>query len=213
MSMTQPSPNPISFFTQASGGHPEPLTPEQLSQITHARARYKKVQRATSVAAIDAWSTAIFAGLSLLISAISFSFPGILVGMGMAVVSYNSFRGLKMMRKLDPAAARVLGQNQLFLGSVLFLYAAWNLFLLLIHKADLGISTEMRSQLNDVGGDWVIGLYRYIYYAVYGGLVAFAIIVQGLTALYYFSRKKCIDEYLERTAEWVLQMQKMGFKL
>jgi hypothetical protein len=218
--MDQPPSNPIAYFsggaagasTGGAGSHPDPLTPEQLSQITHARARYRKVNRAIRVATGDAWTTAIFAGISLLGSVFFFSIPGILVGLGMAVISYNSFRGLRAIRSLDASGARLLAKNQLLFGTILFLYAAWNIYLLWSGHANSGNDDPIASELSDAGYD-AAGLERYIGFAVYFGVAAFALIGQSLTALYYFSRQKYIQEYLSRTAEWVLQMQKMGFKL
>jgi hypothetical protein len=216
--MDQPPQNPIAYFAGISGGgavdsHPEPLTPEQLSQITHARARYKKVNRAISVASADAWTTAIFAGISLLGSAMDRSIPGILLGLGMAAVSYNSFRGLKAIRDLNPGGAVLLAKNQLFLGGLLFLYAGWNILMIMTGKFDLGISGSTADELNDAGYGSIVSYLPYMYYALYGGLIAFAVIGQSCTAFYYSTRTKYIEEYVSRTAEWVLQIQKMGFKL
>jgi hypothetical protein len=120
---------------------------------------------------------------------------------------------LKAIRELNPGGAVLLAKNQLLLGSLLFLYGAWNVFMIMIGKFDLGISGSMSDELNEAGYGSLLAYLPYMYYALYGGLMAFAIIGQGLTALYYFTRKKYIDEYLARTAEWVLQTQKMGFKL
>ena len=211
--MTQQSHNPLAYFTSATGGHPEPLTPEQLSQITHARHRYKKVHRAINVAKFDAWTTAIFAGLSLLFSAIGFSIPGILLGLGMAAVSYNSFRGMRRLEELDASGTELLGKNQWFLGGLLFIYAAWNLYLIHAGKMDTDLSPDTKQQLAELGGQWINDLMQECYYLVYGALAVFAIVAQGLTSLYYFSRAKFIAEYLDHTAEWILKMQKMGFRL
>lgn len=217
--------NPVAYFAGTSpAGHPEPFTPEQLSQITHARSRYKKVRRAIAVAASDAWTTAFFAAVSLLGSLLFFSVPGILLGVGMALVSFNSFRGLHAIRRLEPGGATLLGKNQLFLGLCLFLYAAWNLLLIAAGKthfnlsslgstADLSAAGLSSSDLDSLGLGDQSNLIKMIEYGLYGGVAAFAIVVQGLTALYYFSRRKFIAEYLGRTANWVLEMQKMGFKL
>ncbi|HWB53577.1 MAG TPA: hypothetical protein VG722_05270 [Tepidisphaeraceae bacterium] len=207
------SPTFPGFATLPAGQPPDPLTPEQLSQITHARTRYRKVGRAITVASTDAWTTAIFAGISVLGSLIGFSIPGILLGLAMGVVSYNSFRGFHLLQKLDPDGAKLLGRNQLLLGAILILYAVWNLGLIFFGKADLGISGATSDQLNQLGADWVTNLIQYCYYILYGGIIAFALIVQSLTALYYYSRGKYVQEYLAHTANWVLQMQKTGFKL
>ena len=131
----------------------------------------------------------------------------------MAVVSYNSFRGLRAIRGLNSGGAKLLAKNQLLLGTILLLYAGWNLYLLATGKFDLGISGTTGDEINEAGlGSW-LSLAADAYYLLYIGLAVFALVGQGLTAFYYITRKKYIEEYLSRTAEWVLQMQKMGFRL
>ncbi|HEY4330192.1 MAG TPA: hypothetical protein VGN88_10690, partial [Phycisphaerae bacterium] len=43
---------------------------------------------------------------------------------------------------------------------------------------------------------------------VYGTLIIGTIIAQGLEALYYSSRKKYLDAYLDQTPEWIVELQK-----
>lgn len=211
--MSNPA-SPIPPFPPGpSGGPVEALTPEQLSEITHARHRYRKVRRAISVATFDAWTTAIFAAITLLGSLMGFSWSGILLGLGMSVVAFNSFRGMRLLEKADPAGARVLGRNQFLLAAVLLIYALWNLLLLKSGHYDLGVSKSMNAELQQAGYGSLINLGPLVYSAMYVGLAAFAILIQPLTALYYFSRRHCVEEYLQKTAPWVLQMQRGGFRL
>jgi hypothetical protein len=212
--MSQSPQNPVEYFTGRDPlGHPEPLTPEQLSQITHARARYKKVRRAISVAAADAWTTGFFAAISLLGSLMDRGVAGLLFGFGMAWVSYNSFRGLKALRENNPNGATLLAKNQLLCGLMLILYSLWCIYLIWMKKFDLGLTPDSTGELSEAGFGWIVDYLAYCYYGLYAAIILFALVAQSLTAWYYQSRRKYVEEYLSRTAEWVLQMQKMGFKL
>jgi hypothetical protein len=215
--MNQPNPPHIpSYFApssvQPAVGQGAPLTPEQIAEIARARELYRKVRRATGVATFDAWATATFAGLTLLVTLMSFSLTGLLVGAGMAVVAWNGFRGLKMLKALDPEGARVLGWNQILLGSVLFLYAAWNL-VAIATGAPGSMFGSLKDQLEGLDTTQIESVVRSIAYLVYGSLALFAIIAQGLTSLYYFSRGRYVRDYVEKSAGWVLQMQRAGFSL
>src|SRR5439155_20609339 len=86
------------------------------------------VRCARSTATLGGVCTAIFAGLTLLLALAWFSWPAILVGVGLGIVAVNSFRGLHGLRQLSPAAPRLLGFNQLFLACCLILYALWSLY-------------------------------------------------------------------------------------
>jgi len=58
----------------------------------------------------------------------------------------------------------------------------------------LGLSTsELNDQLSTVQNT---------------GLIAVALLVQGGTALYYFSRQKHLLRYLQQTPPWIQQMQR-----
>src|SRR5436190_1579699 len=98
---------------------------EHLQQMLEARGRNRKVRRAIGVAKFDAWATAIFAGLTLLVAGASFSWTGLIVGAAMAFIATQSFRGLNKLTRLDESGARVLGYNQLLFAACLIIYACW----------------------------------------------------------------------------------------
>jgi mannose/fructose/N-acetylgalactosamine-specific phosphotransferase system component IIC len=45
---------------------------------------------------------------------------------------------------------------------------------------------------------------------LYSSLIAVAIFAQGGTALYYFSRQKYLQRYVQETPAWILEMQRAG---
>ena len=90
--------------------------------------RHRKVRRAIGVAKFDAWATAIFAGLTVLVAGASFSWTGLIVGAAMAFIATQSFRGLHKLVRLDESGPRLLGYNQLLFAACLIIYASWNLY-------------------------------------------------------------------------------------
>jgi len=188
---------------------PPPLTPDQLAQLTAARLAGRKIRRAVSVATFDGWTIAIFAALTFLCG---LSSPAtILLGLGMAVVSYVELTNAAKLRRVDPSAPRRLAFNQLALASMLILYALWSLHTQSDNKelqsliASEPAAAEMLKSLQP--------LVQRITVAIYASLIAVAILAQGGTALFYYTRTKHIQAYLAQTPPWILQLQKAGFAL
>src|SRR3954471_665037 len=101
------------------------LSPQQLAELVEARKRGTKIRRAVSVAKFDAWTIAIFAGLTML-SAI-FSVWGAILGIGMGIVAFVEFKGVERLRRLDPTVAKTLAINQCCLGGLLLIYAIYSI--------------------------------------------------------------------------------------
>ncbi len=80
------------------------MTPEQLRQLAEARRLAAKIRRAASYAYFDFWGIAVFAGLTLAGSLLSFSWPGFLLGVVMAIVAYVEFHGARDLKLLDESA-------------------------------------------------------------------------------------------------------------
>ncbi|MCY2950747.1 MAG: hypothetical protein NTU53_02070, partial [Planctomycetota bacterium] len=185
------------------------LTPDQLAQLTAARLASRKIRRAVSVATFDGWTIAIFAALTFLCG---LSSPAtILLGLGMAGVSYVELSNAAKLRRTDPSALRRLAFNQFALAAMLILYALWSLHTQSDHKqlqsliASEPAAAEMLTTLQP--------LVQRITVAIYASLIAVAILAQGGTALFYYTRTKYIQAYLAQTPPWILQLQKAGFAL
>jgi hypothetical protein len=205
--VTTPSPIP-----PASPG----LTPDHLRELAEARARGAKIRRAITLAYFDLWSVGIFGGLTLLGSLLSFSWPGLLLGIAMVTVAIVEFRAVQNLKNLDPAAPKRLALNQLFFGLALFTYAAYTL---LVGLRDPGqYSGMLASQMPpDLAGSSMVGsindITKLILILLYGTLAVVAITVQGGTALFYLSRTKHLTHYLATTPDWILQAQRAGMPL
>ncbi len=56
----------------------------------------------------------------------------------------------------------------------------------------------------------VDSLYSGVVVAFYGTIIALTVVVQGLNAFYYFSRRKYVDAYLRDTPDWVLDLERLA---
>ena len=198
----------------APPGPAAPLTAEHLDQLAQAKLRAKKVRKAGRVAVVNGYILAVFSCGSLLFAAIGAMFGeldviGLVMGVGLALVAWNEFRGRGRLLRFELGGCRLLGWNQLGLMAMVVGYAAW-----MLGKALWGANPYEEAVAGEpllagpLGG---IGqLYKTISLAIYGGLIAGTLIFQGLNSLYYFTRRKHVQAYLRETPEWVVQLQRHG---
>jgi len=191
-----------------------PPTIEQLNQLAQAKLRAKKVRRAATVATTNGYLLSVFSGGSFLLAAVSllfgeFNVVGLVMGVGLALVAWNEFRGRAMLRRFEPRGCRVLGWNQLGLMALVIGYAAW-----MLARALWGANPYAELMTDDAALAGPLGsmgqLYETVALAVYGGLIAGTLIFQGLNSLYYFTRRKHVEAYLSETPEWVVELQRRG---
>jgi len=187
------------------------LSPQQIAELGEARQRGTKIRRAISVAKFDAWTIAIFAGLTFTGTFFG-SITAAILGIGMGAVAFVEFKGIDRLRRLDASVAKTLAINQCCLGGLLLLYAIYS-----VATAGAGMD-ELKGQLGsspEVAGFMTSfdSLSRLITYLIYGSLALVAIFGQGGTALYYLSRKRYIEEYATRTPQWIIQAQRAGLPM
>lgn len=189
---------------------PVPLDATQLAQIAAARERFKKIGRAIRYSRFDAWGVAIFAGLTIVCSLGSWFSPAMLLGIGMAVIAWVEFRYGNELKRLDSSAARRLGWNQFAFAVLLVAYAAWNLYAM--GKGAKPLSDQIGNVSPDVSSELAPydDLARLIMSCVYISLILVALVVQGGTGLFYFSREKYVRAFRDETPKWILQMQEAG---
>jgi len=183
-----------------------PLSPEHIRLMGEARNRGKKIRRAVGWATFEGWTLVTFAALTVLMSLTSPS--GLAVGAGLGLVGMIELRAAGRLRRLERGAARQLGFNQLLLGGVLMVYAAWK-----IYEAYTGpvLSPELSApEVRQALGTSMEDMARTIYLVIYGGVIAMAIFAQGGTALFYFSRERLLEKYLAETPGWIVEMQRAG---
>ncbi len=184
-----------------------PLSTEHFQELARADDRAKLIRKAARVAAFNGWTTAIIAALSAPFA--FFSVAGFLVTAVLTLVAANEFRGRNLLNKFNPKAAALLGWNQLGFLAMIILYCGWMMYTG-INESDTALSEfTSNPELGDLLGspEQVSGLYELLVYAVYGTVIFLSVIFQGLTALYYFSRRKHIEAYVRATPEWVRKLQ------
>src|SRR4051794_11088275 len=141
-------------------------------------------------------------------SAIFFLFDrspaAIAITLGLSIVAYNEFRGRKRLLNFDPGAATMLGWNQLGLLAAIVAYCAWMLSAN-SSKAVGAMTSQMdsatRQQVREVLGA-LDGLYKTATLALYGGVIVLSMLFQGGNALYYFTRRRHVEDFIAETPQW-----------
>ncbi len=192
------------------------LTAEEQQQIILARRRAGKIRRAVAVARFDAWSTGFFAVMTLMYVAVSvafgFSLIALLIGIGMAIVAYNSFCGAGELKQFNLRGPRRLGWNQLGFALMICLYCAARIVQgLLFTDEIIQPFVAYFSQMAELSGQPIstqdmATKVKIVYCAIFGAVIFVSILVQGLTAMYYFTRAGHIRAYLKQTPDWVVEI-------
>jgi hypothetical protein len=175
-----------------------------MRELAEARLAWARLRRAATVATWDGWSVATFGALTFICSL--FGIWGMALGAALTVIGIVELRALSALRRLQPAAPRMLSLNQLALGSLIILYAAWNLFNGSAELREALTSDPMVAQLMVPYNHLIQSLSK----GVYVTLIGVAVFMQGGLALYYHRREADLRQYLQRTPAWIVQMQRSG---
>ncbi len=205
-SITPPTARPAVVAPGAVSDTPAaPLSVENLRELELAQGRAKKIRRAIGVALFNGWTTGIFAAISLLCGL--FSLTSFLIGIALAIVSYNEFAGAKMFRRFDEQATRRLGFNQLGFCGVLIIYSLWSIYCILTEPNPYAAALPANDRALATLGS-IEQMYTTISLTVYGSLIFLSMIFQGGTAWYYFTRGKYIRAYVNETPPWIIDLQR-----
>jgi hypothetical protein len=185
------------------------LSASQRYELTAARDRAKSIRKAARVAAFNGWTSALIAACSL-----PFAFydrSGLILTAGMAIIAWNELRGRKRLLKYDPTSATLLGWNQLALLAMIVVYCAWSLYSSVGDTGALSAELKNYHELDQVLGNsgGFEQLYKSFTYGVYGGVIVLSLIFQGGNALYYFSRRRHIEDFIAETPAWVREVQSL----
>jgi len=167
-----------------------------------ARRDGRKITRAAGVAAFSGWTMATFAAITLLSGL--FSLPALLLGIGMAIAAKVELSGARGLRRMDPAAPRRLGLNQLAFGMMLAAYGGWGAIAAVIGPGPYDEQMAGGGQVAEML-EPVAALHKLVTVCVYGGLAAGGLVGTWGAALYYFTRRGHVLAYLRRTPPWVVE--------
>ena len=183
-----------------------PLSSAEQGQIIEAGRAAKKIRKACGVAGFTGGSLVLFGVLSMMFS--GGSHGAVALGAMLVFAGINEFRGKGLLRKLNCRGPSLLGWNQLGLMAVLIAYAAAKLQ----QVGSVDPYADMVAKHPELGMmgtlDSLTGLYQKALLALYGGMIAAALLYQGLQSLYYFRRGKMLREYLSQTPAWIVRLQR-----
>jgi hypothetical protein len=188
-----------------------PLDQSHHRALEAASRRSKPIRKAARVAAFNGWTTAVVALLSAPFAC--FGLVGLAVFSGLSAATWNEFRGRRRLVAFDPRGATILGWNQLGLLLMIALYCGWSLYHGLAGAGSLEAQLAANPDLKDAVGsleglEGLEHLYRTIVVAIYGSVILLSVIFQGANAIYYFTRRRLIENYLRETPAWVLDLQR-----
>jgi hypothetical protein len=176
-------------------------------ELATASAAWKKLRRLAAYAALDGWSLAIFGALTLICGGYG-SPSGLLVSLALVGTGIFEIRTARQLRRLAPPAVLQLACNQLVVAAALIAYAMVNLYL---NHHSGGAPGEIEQAIAQMAGGSTSDYHDQVSSAadlVFFGLIAFTLVVQGGTALYYLSRRPHLQRYLQETPPWIQQMQR-----
>jgi hypothetical protein len=205
------SPSPIPDYRGPRPQSPG-LTPDQLREIALAQQRAKKIRTAATVAKTDGVITALFAGVCLL--SFCMGIEGPILGAALTYVAFTSFRAAAKLRQFDIATPLQLALNQVLLAAAIITYAAYELWVTAQGRSGLVKAVVGDTDYGALGMESMVGGLEtsavLLARTVYVLLIIGTITAQGLTAWYYYSRRKIIADYLAKTPPWVVEFQKVA---
>ncbi len=170
-----------------------------MQALADGMGRAGKIFRAGSVAAVTGWSVIAFGALSILASLLSPK--GVLVGGALLWVGWNELEGRKELLRFDPAGARRLARNQLWLLAVLLLYCGWA-----IYRSQFQPTPEVTEleSLMGLGEGFVADATA----AVYALVMVVATVFQWGMYRFHRARVALVEAYLRETPPWVVEVQR-----
>jgi len=184
-------------------GSPAAPSPEQLRVLAAAQARARKVYRAARVASFSGWTTAILSAGTLIGAILDpMALP---LGFALAIIAWVELHGAAELRRFEAVAPGRLALNQVAFMCVLVVWAGWGLMQTVtggnVYDAQIAATPQLAPTLRPLGE-----LAMFISILFYGLVAGGSVIVQGGAAIYYFSRRRHLDEFIRNTPDWAVAM-------
>lgn len=197
----------VPFVAQDAESLCRPFSMQHEHALIAANERIRKVHNAAKVAAFNGWTAVVFAALCLPFAV--FVVTALVMGMALAIVAWNEFRGRTMLRQFDRRGPILLGWNQIGFMGLLIAYCTWQIYANLTGVDPVEKHLESYPELATMLGP-IDQLHTILVLGVYGGAMIFSIIYQGLNAWYYFSRARYLATYLDQTEPWIINLQRLS---
>lgn len=195
----------------------QPLSIADYEKLELAARQSKKIRTAAAVAAFNGYTFTILAGFSAMfviggIAMGDIDWLGIIVTAGLGALGYNELRGRRMLLDFNPAAARMLGWNQIALIILITSYCACKLVMVYGGNNEMDRELSSSPSVKNVMGNSLGDLYKNLNLLLYGSVIVLSVIFQGINSIYYFTRKKIIEAYIRKTSKWVIEVQRRAAK-
>jgi hypothetical protein len=180
-----------------------PLSDADFERLRQAAASRRPVRAAARVATGSAATILVVAVLSLPFALLSPGLTEVLVTLALSVITWMEYAGAAKMRRGEPAAASVLGWNQVVFIGLIALYCISRM--LDAGSVEGQLSPAVREQLSqapDLARE-LGSLIPTLTYAVYGVVILLSVMIQGSLAWYYFSRRRHLESLHSSTPAWI----------
>lgn len=185
-----------------------PLNTDQRDELAAAHQQAKPIHRVAKVATFNGWVSGVIAAFSAPFA--FFSFSGFVMTVGLTIVAYNEFRGRKLVRDFDPKGGKLLGWNQVGFLTLIIIYCIWQLAFGLLGPNPLEAELNKNPAVGQALGsmDQFLWMYEAVLIAVYGLVILLTLVFQGYNAYFYFAGGRKVQQYLDQTAEWIVDLQR-----
>lgn len=163
------------------------------------------MRRLAAYASFEGSSLTILGALTIICGGYG-SVAGLLMSFLLLGTGIFEIYSVRQLRRLRPSAINHLVYNQLVLAGGLIAYGVISL-LQIRHSG--GMPSEIAQALAQAGTtDEINQQLSTVAQIFYAGLIAIALLIQGGTAMFYFSRRSHLQRYLNETPDWIQQMQR-----
>lgn len=180
-----------------------PLSGEHLSVLMQSRERTRPVRKASVYAALSG-RLMILSGVLLAPVAFSGSdTPGLVLAAVLVALGFREMKLARPLRRLNGSAAKSLAVNQAILGLAVIGYAVWYL----VNPGYSAMLSQAQAAAAQSSPEF---LRPYESYLGYAAMIAGAVVVQGLTMLFYLSKKKPMASFASECPPWVVDLYRTG---
>lgn len=178
-----------------------PLSTADTMQLAAAIERSGQIRRAANFAAVNGWVLAISAAFTAPFA--PFGAVSFLLFFALAGLSWNAFRGRKMLVAFREEGADLLWKNEIGLLLVVVLYCGWG-----IRSAVSGPVSPSLAELEVLLPE-LVDLLGELTVAVYAVVIFVTLLFQGAMARFYHGRIAVVREYLADTPQWTIEVMRI----
>lgn len=164
-----------------------PLSPPQLA-----------LRKVLKISRVNGWSVAVFAGLCTLVSLVFGDLVGSGIGLLVVASGVMEIHGHRLLKRRDATGPVWLVRSQLFLLSVILVYAVTRLFSFDSESILSNLTPELEALLkeNGITRAEIIPLVQTFFRAFYGAVILVTVIYQGGMAFYYRRKSPLVAKEL-----------------